>query len=136
MVIHCIKCEAPIKVYDIVGLQFTPAVCSEKCFVNFIKKYSHNNNFNYESFSKELKPFRSKWEELVYYKLKELFGNVLYEPFILERKYVPDFYLPDFNLFIEVKGKWNSYSKFALIAQKYPIILLNREVLKRLKWIP
>jgi len=135
VVIGCIRCGKQIQIRDMTGLSYIPPVCSESCFVDYIKTFTSNTDNVYEYFSKGIKPFRSKWEELVFYKLKELFGNVLYEPFILERMYVPDFYLPDHNVFLEVKGRWTSYTKFATMAQKYPIILLNRDVLKQLKWI-
>jgi hypothetical protein len=50
-------------------------------------------------------------------------------------KYTPDFYLPEFNLYIEVKGHWylNSKKKYLSFKQKFGnIILFNKKMLKKL----
>jgi len=54
--------------------------------------------------------------------------------------YTPDFYLQDFNCYIEIKGLWYKYAikKFRLFKNKYPkinIMILNKKKLKRLNII-
>lgn len=87
--------------------------------------------------------FRSSWE-VAYAKYLDK-NNVawLYEPKIFNLGimcYVPDFYLPATDTYIEIKGYWreNSKAKFYLFKNKFPeikIILLREFELKQLEII-
>ena len=60
--------------------------------------------------------FRSGYEAVVAEKLILDWGwRVLYEPHMIKvtehKTYIPDFYLPDFNCYLEVKGAWLNGSK-------------------------
>jgi predicted nuclease of restriction endonuclease-like RecB superfamily len=66
----------------------------------------------------------------------ELKMPIFYEPVMLRmgggKRYIPDFYLPDSDLFIEIKGNWwpGSKSKFSKgqdILGKHKLILVPPE---------
>lgn len=58
--------------------------------------------------------FRSEWELIVAGFLNFIDVPYLYEGVIMKigkRHYIPDFFIPDKNLFVEVKGLWLAGSK-------------------------
>lgn len=65
---------------------------------------------------------RSGFERTLTVQMKRL--NVVYEyepiklPYVLERNYVPDFYLPKQNIYIEAKGKLTPEDRSKMIAVK------------------
>ena len=68
----------------------------------------------------------SHFEQEVYRFLNPRLG-LRYEPYVLRAGkyvYVPDFYVES-GWFIEVKGRWNNYRKFKMMAQIYPILLID-----------
>lgn len=112
--------------------------CSPQCLVDHIKalepvtyfdKYIHTipaseRATDGTTYSPQLDTtFRSGFEAVVaeYLILTQGF-RVMYEPFLMKisdegdakvRHYIPDFYLPDHGVFLEVKGEWhNSKKKF------------------------
>jgi len=103
-----------------------PQFCSVACLINYIKDsffierdffYRPNKGF-YEGdsvYCKELDLyFRSNYELLVALLFKKHNISYQYEPFLLfegKNRYVPDFYLPDKDLFVEVKGLWRNGAK-------------------------
>jgi predicted nuclease of restriction endonuclease-like RecB superfamily len=66
-----------------------------------------------------------------------------YEPKIFDlgkSRYIPDFYLPESDTYVEIKGRWypGTKRKFRLFQKKYysvNIILLTKKELKKLKII-
>lgn len=61
--------------------------------------------------------FRSEWELIVASFFNYIDISYLYESVIIKigrRHYIPDFFLPDLNLLVEVKGLWLSGSKAKL----------------------
>jgi hypothetical protein len=97
--------------------------CSQECFINakfvtHIIKYK-NNNFrsSYEAnFAKWLDLSGIKW----CYEQKR-FSVILNNK---ETKYIPDFYLPEFDCYIEVKGYWyyRAKQKMEQFLKQYPSI--------------
>jgi len=104
----------------------------------FGKLPSHGKRIHYKN-----NCFRSTWESNFAKWLDKNNIKWLYESktFKLDNgTYTPDFYLPEFNLWIEVKGYWrdNAKVKFELFKQKYcgeRIKILGRQELKILKII-
>lgn len=99
-----------------------PEVCSEKCFVDYLhsqKGYKPFLFYIYQVCSPT--KFASELEELFYFKMRKYF-DLKYSPFIFKfpkrKVYVPDFYIPDLNIFIEIKGVRGRISK-AMFATKY-----------------
>lgn len=140
------KCEICGKVFSVPrrkGYRYVPYVCSEKCFLKKLQHHSWRDSkpFSSVKIEKYLKkePFKNQWEEVVFWKLSEIYEKVRYEPFILKFNgylYVPDFYVGKKRLFIEVKGKWNGYDKFKAFADRITIWLFDGYFLKEvLKWL-
>jgi predicted nuclease of restriction endonuclease-like RecB superfamily len=48
-----------------------------------------------------------------------------------KRKYIPDFYLPDYDLYIEVKGYWTDYARYKMkaVQERNPVRILILESL-------
>ena len=53
-------------------------------------------------------------------------------PRVLKRKYIPDFYLPDYDIYVEVKGYWTDAAKLKVadVEQRHGIKLLILESLR------
>ena len=102
---------------------------------HFGKPASHSKWIRYNSIL-----MRSSWEVAFAKWCDKQSIKWQYEPktFILdETTYTPDFYLSEFNLWIEVKGFWrdNAKEKFELFKQKYcgeRIKILDKQELKKL----
>lgn len=72
------------------------------------------------------RPFQSHSEEVIFHRLSKNF-EVYYEPYIFvsaRHTYIPDLYIKDKNLFIELKGNTQRITKFKHFARKYPIYIL------------
>jgi len=84
-------------------------------------------------FIPELNHFaRSSWEKSTALWLKKKHYTYFYEPKVFNTAngyYCPDFYLPDKNIYIEVKGRWyqNAKEKFLYFWQRHPNVLLLRQ---------
>jgi len=133
---HC-KCGSKISFY------------SKQCWKCFLRGYKGKNHhrfgkINHSKWEKYGKIFmRSSWE-IAYAKYLDKKGiKWLYEPktFNLgEMTYTPDFYLPEKDLYIEIKGYWRADAKvkFKLFKKQYTnfkIKVLNKNKLKQLKII-
>jgi len=48
-----------------------------------------------------------------------------------KRKYIPDFYLPDYDLYIEVKGYWTDAARYKMksVQERNPVRILILETL-------
>lgn len=84
---------------------------------------------------------RSGWEVKVadyltengydwYYEIERLYLDEI-------SSYLPDFYLPEYDIYIEVKGRIDKYflDKFKKVKEQYNVILLDAEALLKLKII-
>ncbi len=92
----------------------------------------------YETPYGKIVKMRSQWEVKVADYLTHTGDKWLYEPHILDLGdgvlYIPDFYLPDKDEYIEVKG-WkspNSMRKFNLAKSKYNVLLWDGNKLKKM----
>ena len=86
--------------------------------------------------------FRSSWEVITAKTLDENDIEWVYEPKKFQVNedytYTPDFFLPLYNLYLEVKGYFRNdimLNKFLLFAEKNPIILIERKEIKNTKLI-
>lgn len=110
-------------------------VCCVQCLIEWIKCLAKvESNINNKLQNPIIRPFQSLLEELLFKKL-HLHFNILYEPYILKQNksiYIPDFYIVDKNIFIEVKGGRHRISKFKKFAKHYPlyIVMLNHKLLE------
>ncbi|KJE27433.1 hypothetical protein LG52_33 [Geobacillus kaustophilus] len=105
--------------------------------LEYLKKQQHPSQFKF--YSEKLKRgFRSNWEVELAELLAELGIEFLYEPkrfhFRAEREsYLPDFYLPEFNCWIEVKGYMDKRSLRRIklfrkyYGKQYAFILYEKE---------
>ncbi len=121
-------------------------VCSRQCFLKWIivgapvslktrglRMQSHSICTGVSYSNKLDRFFRSNYEVRVAEYLEFCKINFLYESIYFEignKKYIPDFFLPEYNSFIEVKGLWGSSSKtkYINLKKKYPdirILLLS-----------
>lgn len=102
-----------------------------------------NNSNLYAGYRKDLNAsFRSTWEANIARILN--FENINYEfeshKFTLQNDkktmtYIPDFYLPDTDTYIEVKGYWRNY-KVQLFRQQYPnkfLVIIDKPIYMILK---
>ena len=94
-------------------------------------------NSNYKG---KIKKFRSTWEAN-FAKWCDLYGiKWEYEPKIFDlgyTSYTPDFYLPEFDKFVEIKGRWYEKSKqkmkkFFKIYSNINLIILCKKELNQL----
>lgn len=110
-------------------------VCCIQCLIEWLKCLAKDERIvNNKLLNPTLRPFQSLTEELIFKKLS-LYFNVLYEPYILKINksiYIPDFYIVDKNIFIEVKGGKHRITKFKKFAKTYPlyIVIFDRKILE------
>jgi len=85
---------------------------------------------------------RSTYEDIV----EEYFGiygvRAAYEPFAIRlndgHRYIPDFYLPDYNMLVEVKGMWASKGKTKMrkvieVLPGHGIVLIPTHIVKQME---
>lgn len=71
---------------------------------------------------------RSHFEDTIEKTLKQTIKNLEYEPeaftYVLERKYTPDFYIPDLDIYLEAKGLFTSADRTKMLnfKRQYPTI--------------
>ena len=119
-------------------------VCSIDCFLNWISSYEKVASI-YNICSDALLPMGDVWSEKAQSFFRSEFekdtaefflrNNIkyLYEVILFrvgKSIYIPDFYLPHWNKFIEVKGIWNSsaktkYKNFTKLYLDVRILLLD-----------
>lgn len=100
---------------------------------NFGKLPSHGKRIKYKKYC-----FRSSWEAKYAKWLDKNKISWLYEPKTFDLKicsYTPDFYLPQTNEYIEIKGWWrdNAKLKFNLFKKMYRSIKISILMKKQLK---
>lgn len=84
--------------------------------------------------------YKSSWESNTAKRLDEIKIKYQYEPKTFDlgnTTYTPDFYLPELNIYLEVKGYWrDSRKKYLKFQRKFRnIFLLNEQRLKKFKII-
>jgi len=144
MIRHCFTCGEKIHINKFKGINQTYLICSMDCFLDACKVIGSDYSFDINSkknsgfksyrssvelsFAQILKSNGVKFEYEKYYVSKNIRGT--------KRYYLPDFFLPDYNIFIEIKGGiWenNSYSKYKEFVKTVPVYLVTPEIMKFLK---
>jgi len=150
MQVRCEMCNSEFDLPRYKGMQHSPMVCSIDCFKDYLderknpkildklfdtkrKKKKYSNVEIFENFTDG--EFRSKIEQdfctfLTENSIKWDFEK--YSFMVRKKMYLPDLFLPDYGIFIELKDKiWESgaYTKFKLFASYIPLILVTRELL-------
>lgn len=120
-------------------------VCSSQCLIKWASKNKQNrikdlarhpgifesemgNAFDVWSESIRM-GFRSGYEKVVAEYFYDHDVAFQYEPYTFllhhdEASYTPDFYLPDYGVFVEVKGVFHSRKKLQIFREKYPHVPL------------
>lgn len=150
MITTCIICGT---IYNSKGIvknyPFHAKVCGKECFIRLLSKrmpskytkvpYGYTDKMlRFEDSDLEM---RSNYEKGFATWLKTNNITFFYEPYLFYldgfRGYVPDFFLPYSNSFIEVKGKWqgNSFSKFKQFKKEFNhcIYLVDKEFMTHIK---
>lgn len=145
MIIYCSNCNSAFEISQpYKGLNLTPIPCSFDCFMGLCRKEGKPLSSNVViKKNKKIKIFRSSLEESFAKLLEAKKVKYMFEPYIVTKKingktryYLPDFFLPTFNIFIEIKGNiWGkgAYTKFKEIKEILPILLISREILTKIK---
>jgi len=124
------------------------AIRCKKCHYKFYKGKNHPNFGKIPPKYKKIKykgiKMRSSWEVAYAKWLDKKNIKWQYEPKTFElskeNTYTPDFYLPETDTYVEIKGRWynDAKKKFKLFQKKYysiNLILLTRKELRKLKII-
>jgi len=152
MIIPCKVCGKDIDIKKYKGIQKSILVCSRECFVLFLEQNRGNVPIGelLENFYKNKTPAvfsnavfladsRSQAERDLMKLLKDLDIKYKYETYSVmntaKKIYLPDFYLPEYNLFIEVKdGLWEqgAYAKFSRFSKIINLYLMEGKIIRRL----
>jgi len=147
----CMNCGKSYEFKKFKGSKYALNVCSIDCFKEYLNKTKNfrpdlkdimnNNNklkYNcYENMTSNLQNFRSEAEELFAVKMYEHKIKFEYESYsLVYRKimYLPDFYLPEYKVFIEIKdgvweaGAFNKVRTFNKVANLY---LVTKDMVKK-----
>lgn len=150
MLTRCLSCN---NLYKKVGtyrknIYYNVSVCGKKCAVKLFRTKSNgdikNNAITLLTFSAP--QFKSNYERgfaiwLDKYRIVWKYENYKFK-LHSTKKYIPDFYLPRSNTFIEIKGKWldSAFRKFkdfyGEFSNDYNIILIDREIMRVIKCKP
>jgi|GEM_PF-2970301 len=144
--IECVECGNPAPVVRLPIRNIFIPVCSTLCLYSFLNKMHPKDNeippdILIEPYDSDGR-FKSPFEQLTYYFLSQKF-KVLYEPFCLayndtklaSYRYVPDFYLPEKGVFIEVKGRTTlGYGKLAWFARHITLYAITPEMCEAWGW--
>lgn len=103
--------------------KYTFPVCSLNCLIRYIELMKPNHTKFPILQENQLSPFKSELEK-IFYETVSPFITLEYEKHTLSlskrQVYTPDFYVPEKNIYIEIKGgNWNiskfkKYSKFGI----------------------
>lgn len=123
--------------------RFIAKVCSDVCFSLFMLGFSSINSSvtNVKEFEQRNNTYRSRYEEKTAKYLQKNFIKFLYEPYSFPLSdgsvYVPDFFLINEKVFLEVKGLYyrGAKKKIKLFDKEYkwPLFIVDYEMLKILK---
>lgn len=136
----CLQCGKYFSIYETRHWESRPHVCSPACFVKFIHHLTPFKRERKLICSHRIKPqYKSKLEVAFANFLKANEIEFDYEKYLLVDEqstiYLPDFYLPKKNIFIEVKGsiaydRLYKYKRF----KDCGVILLIADDFRRLGW--
>ena len=123
-----------------INAKYMAQVCSGECFTKLLKTkeagfYPPPNSFLVKEDASEM---RSSYERGFASWLRERSIQYIYEKYLfpVNKKgfYLPDFFIPSSNIFIEVKGKWegSGKSKFRYFNTHFPhrIYIMDKEAMK------
>ena len=145
MVSNCIVCKGTfdLKTHQPRNIRYTPNVCSSDCFAALLSP--RQEVYVNEELIDTQHSFRSKYEEafaewMVGHNIKFLYEEIslLVKPNSL---YIPDFWLPEAGIMVEVKGLWEhsngkcgAYTKFKTFVEKFGInaYVLDKMFLRRI----
>lgn len=120
-IFYCKVCGKVVTYMSAKGLGMC-SFCSKKGKLNhrFGKSSIHGKRLKYKDVF-----MRSTWETKFAQFLSLSGHNWIYEPkrfYFNDCTYCPDFYIPDFDCYIEIKGWWrpNTKKRFDLFKQNYP----------------
>ncbi len=113
----CINCRAKFsltKKEDALIHRTMELFCSSSCLLDKIEERGYQPSFEtvaLPSFmARPVDGTRSMYEAVVLIFMEKRNITVLYEPFAIRLhrgdRYVPDLFLPEFNVLIEIKGRW------------------------------
>ena len=144
MQVRCEMCNKEFVMHRFKGMQYSPIVGCAECLKDYldgfrnpelisqlmsqkndVEIFENINDGEFRSrieydFSEFLIENSIKWEFETY--------SFMYK----NRMYLPDFFLPEYGIFIELKDRiWEAgaYSKFKLFYTKIPLLLITRELL-------
>jgi len=146
MITQCIICGNNIVINSFKGMSKTYIPCSFECFIELCKRYgtpiSESKDLKIKK-NTDIKIYRSELEKEFAEYAKSVGLQVYFEPYIFiknikgqTRYYLPDFYLPEYGTFIEIKGSiWGqrAYRKYIEFAKSIPVLLVNSSILKIIK---
>jgi len=139
---ECVICGRGIDIttfYEF--LTFIPKVCSKSCFKEFITLNRFEPVTRMIKLEKVIENnFRNDWERQFADTLNSISIPFEYESYLIDDGskviYIPDFYIPEYNLIFEVKGLFHTAykTKFRYYATQYPnqFWIVNGELLRRL----
>jgi hypothetical protein len=110
IILRCICCNQPFTGKATPFLTMEPPVCSMECFIWWIAQFSNKPLTDVTPVIHcNENDFRNDWERrvanfLTYYQIPYLYEAIAIR--VGKKKYIPDFYLHDSGIYLEVKGKW------------------------------
>lgn len=140
----CSICGKTFEVKKFKGMQYSPKVCSAECLKKYLlmnKKYNSMDEMRGRIKGVEIfynittGDFRSKIEmDVAKFFIDNNIDYEFEEAALMYRKrmYLPDFYLPQYSVFVEIKDSvWEAYAytKFKTFEKRVPLILITRQLL-------
>ena len=139
MRIQCIHCDNWFTVKGGKAHDLYPKFCNLNCLYSYFKEKGLTDNNIWTDRERKANMFRSQWEVAMSKALNEMGVGFFYEAIILNfedgSQYLPDFYIPIENVFIEVKGLWEpgAYSKVRKAAKLVDIWVVDEVMFKHFK---
>jgi len=145
MLINCYNCNSQIIMNKFKGVNKTFIPCSFECFIETCKQVGKPISMIDMKVNKNkgVKVFRSQLEKEFNDYMISKGVSCYFEPYFFtmeikskKRYYLPDFFLPEYEVFIEIKGDiWGdgAYSKYKEFSKYIPIILINNSMFKLIK---
>jgi len=129
------RCEVCGEALPFLGLAYHPPVCSLECLVALLKNralFPHKPPDTLEGVEvyPHTRSFHSAFEEEVWRALRP-HVTLEYEPYAIRvnetprRMYVPDFYVPEAGLFLEIKGRPRNMKGFLKAQEMVDIYMIS-----------
>ena len=144
----CQNCNTSFEVTKFKGRQYAPMVCSVKCLKDYLERriiiskgiteelLNGKKVDGVEAFENiNTGEYRSKIEKRVADFFTENNLHFVFESVSLlyrKKMYLPDFYLPEYYTFVEIKDTvWeqSAYTKFKTFQKRVPLILITKQLL-------